>query len=546
MRPLFACAVTFSSCLTDGIRDAISSKNPFSRPAPVPAASDSAGTAPRSAVATATALEQAAALMDSEPPRAESQQDAASPLVPFHSAAIIGVAGPKSMLESVQRDGDSESNAHATMRARVVRVLTIAGLLACLAVTHVGTADGQDLSARTWRDVTGEFSVVASLVRQTEQSVVLLTGDGRRINVRIAKLSEPDREYLRKLAAEANAPDSTAATEATITARLAGSPLPAGTIPLPELAKKLEIPVFVAVYSLERHGMLVNTPVELGEGFQTLQEQLDEALEKSQLGVYRARTILTIGAIRDFQKRTDTHLYRLSTPQNAGGVQTVIQRVEQTEPDSWESRGGRGSINAIGGIYAICQTQKVHRQLAADLRRKPLPSSYAYPLEDIAVTISQTRVSPNDVFDAIHNECGRVIELHADETIGYSEDDFARKALDLDLRSVSARDLLDVTLKQFEHTWREDGEKIIVEGKDVAEETLFEYEFQFRVTPWLTASDVMNTIQSSIAPDMWDVFGGPGQIDMPRPGVFRVQQGEPAMREVKRFVHDLTSALQNR
>jgi len=49
---------------------------------------------------------------------------------------------------------------------------------------------------RMWRDMTGKFSVEATLVERTESNVVLRKKDGTTINVPITKLSTADVEYL--------------------------------------------------------------------------------------------------------------------------------------------------------------------------------------------------------------------------------------------------------------------------------------------------------------------------------------------------------------
>ena len=51
---------------------------------------------------------------------------------------------------------------------------------------------------RMWRDLTGKFSVEATLVEKTESNVVLQKKDGTTINVPITKLSAADVEYLNR------------------------------------------------------------------------------------------------------------------------------------------------------------------------------------------------------------------------------------------------------------------------------------------------------------------------------------------------------------
>jgi hypothetical protein len=67
-------------------------------------------------------------------------------------------------------------------------------LTACL-IAFPWAARGGD-EPRTWRDVSGKHEVVATLVGQTGDAVVLRTGEGRQIRIPLAKLSPGDREYL--------------------------------------------------------------------------------------------------------------------------------------------------------------------------------------------------------------------------------------------------------------------------------------------------------------------------------------------------------------
>ncbi len=50
---------------------------------------------------------------------------------------------------------------------------------------------------RTWTDVTGKFTVLAKLVRQSETSVTLMTETGRELTLPAAKLSQADLDFLK-------------------------------------------------------------------------------------------------------------------------------------------------------------------------------------------------------------------------------------------------------------------------------------------------------------------------------------------------------------
>ncbi|MCH5375928.1 MAG: hypothetical protein JJ992_18310, partial [Planctomycetes bacterium] len=82
----------------------------------------------------------------------------------------------------------------ATDRSRsAIAVLLV--LLIFRAGLAAESASGPD-ATRMWTDITGQYRVDARLVEQTDQSVVLVTADGRRVAVPIARLSRDDRRYL--------------------------------------------------------------------------------------------------------------------------------------------------------------------------------------------------------------------------------------------------------------------------------------------------------------------------------------------------------------
>ncbi len=59
------------------------------------------------------------------------------------------------------------------------------------------TSEAAD-STRIWVDADGLFSVEARLVEVYDDKVVLLRSDGGQITIEIEKLSDRDREYLKK------------------------------------------------------------------------------------------------------------------------------------------------------------------------------------------------------------------------------------------------------------------------------------------------------------------------------------------------------------
>ncbi len=76
-----------------------------------------------------------------------------------------------------------------------IHVLIAIGFLSMASVVSLPT----DSSAREWKDITGNFSIEAELVKVSDGKVELRRSDGRLIAVPINKLSERDRRYLESL-----------------------------------------------------------------------------------------------------------------------------------------------------------------------------------------------------------------------------------------------------------------------------------------------------------------------------------------------------------
>ena len=417
------------------------------------------------------------------------------------------------------------------------RALVFASML--LSVSIATYVEAQDMAPRVWRDVTGQFSVEATLVKRTKNSVVLLTSDGRRINVAVAKLCAADRDFLEAQSSDATPNADPSTTDVAITDTLAGPPMDPATVALSELADLLAIPTFIDVRGLEDDGMLVTTPVELGPGHQNLEEQLDEALGNSQLGWYRTQTVLVFSAEKAVSRVLETRLYKINTPGRQ--FDRVIQRFQQTSPSSWEVQGGRGAIAPIGSVYAVAQSPSVHRQLAADLRTAPLPHRYAHPLDKVAVSVSVAKGSLNEVLDAIGSQVGLTVDVRVDYDRGSSEGDFSAKRWDLELQGVSPKDVLDLVLGQLEYTWRDDAGKLIIESEDAAEVSPVIKRFMIRTGPMLDPNRVLAALQTCVASSEWEALGGEGTMNVVRSGLYEVQQSPPSMREVEQFVSDLNA-----
>ena len=77
--------------------------------------------------------------------------------------------------------------------------LAILLLVALLVGSKLQAQDAAKPTPRTWKDITGNFSIEAVFVRLTNDQVVLQRADKKQISVPLGKLSEADRQYVKQL-----------------------------------------------------------------------------------------------------------------------------------------------------------------------------------------------------------------------------------------------------------------------------------------------------------------------------------------------------------
>lgn len=75
----------------------------------------------------------------------------------------------------------------------------------CCLLVLLLIATATTVHARTWKDKSGKFSIVATLVGVKDGIVTLKKVDGKEISLAVEKLSDADRAYLEKEAANAPA-----------------------------------------------------------------------------------------------------------------------------------------------------------------------------------------------------------------------------------------------------------------------------------------------------------------------------------------------------
>ncbi|MEM0925716.1 MAG: hypothetical protein AAGJ83_06745, partial [Planctomycetota bacterium] len=272
----------------------------------------------------------------------------------------------------------------------------------------------------------------------------------------------------------------------------------------------------------------------------SLQQQLDTALEAFDLSWCDWQTVLIVSSKHAISTSfAEVRLYRIPTPRR--DYSSVMTKLQEIAPQTWEALGGHGVIVPLVGIpsaYAIRQSPLVHRQIATKLKRQPTRLTYSHPFDSKAVTVSANRTTYEELLTSIADQLNVSIELTPSlRKIGL---DLANLRKTIQLKNISAADALDLLLRELVCTWVIDGNVILIQSLEEAESNVAAR--QFSIKPSVPDGDgMMDLMQTCVRPDSWEVFGGMGSLTVVRPGRYLIRQGQPAMREVEQFITTLNS-----
>ncbi|QDS91448.1 hypothetical protein FF011L_01780 [Roseimaritima multifibrata] len=390
---------------------------------------------------------------------------------------------------------------------------------------------GSSQEQRTWKDTTGQFSIDAVLNSQDENSVSLKTVDGRLMNVPKSKLSKSDLDYLQALPATAPTP-SAAAAEQMLTAKLNGEPTagkPKET--LPDFLSRIGTPFYIDRASLEEIGLTLEVEINTDVPAPSLADQLDAALAPLSLTWYRLRTVLVVATKEATEKKgMETLAYRIPIPRN--DVSAVKARLETVEPSSWESSGGDGTIAVLPGAMMIRQSPEIHRQLARQLKLRPLPHRYVQPLDNQIVSVQITRGNLEAFAKQIGDQLKRNITL---------ADSNARNALlTADFTNVTAADALEVAANRIDGEWLENPAGLELVSKQQASQQLEQRRVTIPFGSPQASSLIIQSIMNLVEPDSWAPLGGPGNMQYAGGKSFQVSQTQPVFRKLGQLIADLS------
>ena len=254
---------------------------------------------------------------------------------------------------------------------------------------------------RTWSDSSGKFSVDAELVEQGDSFVVLKSDAGKMIRVEKARLSPADLDYLASLTSDAgNRQESITAGdfEARLTKALESScDVVPTALPLVDYLRRLSIPCYIDLPELQVAGIDANVSLGPNSEGSSLARQLDSILSDAGLQWYRLRTMLVVTSSHAAAGRMEPIVYRVKL--RANDYSSLINQLMQTQPDSWMSNGGLGSVVPVPPkpILVISQSQTIHRELQKNPDYRPMPHQYGHRFDDLLCSIRGDSTKLRDV-----------------------------------------------------------------------------------------------------------------------------------------------------
>ncbi len=382
---------------------------------------------------------------------------------------------------------------------------------------------------RTWKDTTGQFSIDAVLNSQDENSVSLKTIDGRLVNVPKTKLSKIDLDYLQALLATPPTP-SAAAAEQMLTAKLSGGPIEGKPQEkLSDFLSRIGTPFYVDVASLQEIGVTPDLVINTDVDAPSLADQLDAALAPLRLTWYRLRTVVVV-ASKEKSKKMETLAYRIPIPGN--DVSAVRARLEAVERSSWESLGGRGSFAVLPGAVMIRQTPEIHRQLARQLKLRPLPHRYVHPLDNQIVSVQITRGNLEAFAKQLEDQLKR--------NITFADSGGRNATFTVNLANVTVADALDLAASRINGEWLENPQGLELVSTQYANQQLEQRRVTIPFGSPQVSSLIIHSIMQLVEPDSWAPLGGPGNIQHAGGKNFRVSQTQPTFRELGQLIADLS------
>lgn len=381
---------------------------------------------------------------------------------------------------------------------------------------------------------------------------------------------------IQQLTAEEEIPKIGLDEETTIQAALEkSSKLKPGLTTLEDLASHLRknypFQVVLAADALEAEGIAINTPVEVEAVQVSLRSHLNLSLHPVQLTWLVGNESLMLTTMAEAEASLHSKVYKVTdiVPTDEEGVpdyQALINLVILVENDSWEEVGGPGSVRAINGCLIVNQTFSVHEQIRRlfaglqILQKAQQETPLAYP----EVYPEKVRRGLNKKVELKYQEAPlkSVVEDLARQTkldFVFQREALEAEGLTPDLRvsiqfdDVSLRSALNLLLRPLQLTWVYRNEVLtittIAEAETMQDLRLYQVSDLIRPSRWNShlnqppIGQLADSIQNTIAPDMWAKTGGPGQITTVSDDILAISVHQDTHQRIERFLSDLRSAV---
>lgn len=411
-----------------------------------------------------------------------------------------------------------------------------------------------DSGAREWTDSTGAFTVEATLVGVSGDSVWLQMQNGIMVQVPIERLCRADRVYVQSVRQAANPPINETlvaidkALEKKISLDFVDTPL---DVVVSHTSKLTDIDIEMDVRAMDDVGIGTDQPVTLQRENVSLADALGEVLKPLKLTWAVRDDVLMITTPEEVVSELETRVYVPSRRQNSDSL--IADITKNIQPRSWGHWATACKISS--SAFVISHTYHGHREIEKHYRerlRAIRPSHMAVPSSvlpkavasalNVPVSLACIEAPLGDVVQFLGKTAGVKISLDkaalSDVGIGLDAP-MTRK-----LNRVRLRCVLNLLLRDLELTWYPKDEGMVITTPERAETHLYSarYDAKGLTKNPFVGDDLISAIKKAVAPQTWDDVGGPASIKRGDGNTIEVQTTWMVHAEIEQLMQDLRQA----
>jgi len=414
-----------------------------------------------------------------------------------------------------------------------------------------------DSGAREWTDSTGVFTVEATLVEVSGDSVRLRMQNGIMVQVPIERLCRADQQYVQSMRQNPNPPTNEAlvaidkALETKVSFDFVDTPLDYVTS---HLAKLTNIAIEIDVRALDDIGIGTDQTVILQRENVSLADALGAVLRPLGLTWVVRDDVLLITTPEEAESELET---RVCVPWRRQSPDTMAADItKNVQPQTWSNVGGPASIHKISsGVLVISHTYHGHREIEKRYRDKLRvirPSHMAVPSSVLPKAVASALNVPTrlffietpleDVIQFLSKTAGvkTSLDKEALSDVGITPDVPITRKLD----GIRLRCALRLLLRDLELTWYPDGEGMVITTPEVAEAHLYlaRYDAKGLTNDPFVGDDLISAIKKTVAPQTWNDVGGPASIKRGDESTIEVRTTWGAHAKIEQLMQDLRQA----